>query len=218
MAEVPKALPWAAIRLPLWGVKDNTATQLKSPMDHRGSWSKLASFFGRSALALGLSLIAAQKAQALGADHPSDKPLTAQTNWPSGLEHLVNTTNRIHGFFVNSEDFYFYAGSEARFAGFLKDYAQLGGTDPKRLIIHEGVGEAKSPWAKEGRPCDWKLYTCPKGWHSLGRLAMDKSSTPEQRRKAAQEPGYVLELHVWKGGTIALDRIEIPKNIVVVHD
>ena len=48
MAEGPKALPWAAIRLPLWGVKDNTATQLKSPMDHRGSWSKLASFFGRA--------------------------------------------------------------------------------------------------------------------------------------------------------------------------
>jgi hypothetical protein len=170
------------------------------------------------ALALGLSLITAPKAFALGADHPSDKPLTAQTNWPSGLERLVNTTNRVHGFFVNSEDYYFFAGSEARFAAFLKDYAQLGGTDPKRLVVHDGVGEAKSPWAKEGRPCDWKLYTCPKGWHNLGRLAMDKSSTPEQRRNAAQEPGYVLELHVWKGGTIALDRVEIPKNIVVVHD
>jgi len=170
------------------------------------------------ALALGVSLMSAPKAHALGADHPSDKPLAAQTNWPAGLERLVNTTNRVHGFFVNSEDFYFFAGSEARFTEFLKDYAQLGGTEPKRLIVHEGVGEAKSPWAKEGRPCDWKLYTCPKGWHNLARLSFDKSSTPEQRRKAAQEPGYVMELHVWKGGTIALDRVEIPKNIVVVHD
>ena len=170
------------------------------------------------ALALGLSLITAPKAFALGADHPSDKPLTAQTNWPAGLERLVNSTHRVHGFFVNSEDFYFFAGSEARFTEFLKDFAQLGGTEPKRLIVHEGVGEAKSPWGKEGRPCDWKLYTCPKGWHNLGRLAMDKSSTPEQRHKAAQESGYVLELHFWKGGPIALDRIEIPKNIVVVRD
>ena len=45
MHDLPKALPLAAIRMPLWGVKDGTATLSRSPMDHRGSWSKLASNF-----------------------------------------------------------------------------------------------------------------------------------------------------------------------------
>lgn len=170
------------------------------------------------ALALGLSLISAPKAFALGADHPTDHPVAAQANWPAGLEGLINTTNRVHGYFINSADYHFFAGSEARFAGFLKDYAQLGGTDSKRLIVHEGIGEARSPWAKEGRPCDWKLYTCPKGWHSLAELSKKSSATAQEQRKALAEPGFIVELHVWKGGTIALDRVEIPKNIIVVHE
>lgn len=170
------------------------------------------------ALALGFSLLTTPKARALGADHPAGKPLAAQAHWPSGLERLVNATNRVHGYFVNAEDFYFFTGSEARFTEFLTDYAQLGGNGPKRLIVHKGKGQAKSPWAKEGRPCDWKLYTCPKGWHNLARLSLAPSASTEERHKAAQEPGCVLELHAWKGGSIALEHVKIPKNITVVHD
>ena len=175
--------------------------------------------FRALALAFGLCLVLANnKALALGADHPAGQPITGSTNWPAGLERLVNVTNRIHGYFLNQADSDVYAGSQAQFADFLKDFSRLESASPRRLIVHTGVGEAKSPWSKEGRPCDWQLYTCPKGWHNLGKLSLDPKSTPEERRKAVQEPGYVVELHFWKGGTIALDQIQIPPGVVVVHE
>lgn len=171
-------------------------------------------------LAVGFSLcalLAHHKACALGSDHPPGQPIAGTTNWPSGLERMVNLTNRMHGFFINQADYYFYTGSQPQFAEFLKDFSKLGGTSEKRLIVHKGVGEAKSPWDKEGRRCDWQLYTCPKGWHNLGKLSLDPKSTPEDRRKASQEAGYVVEVHFWKEGTIALDKIQIPPGIVVVQ-
>ncbi len=163
------------------------------------------------------ALLARHKACALGSDHPAGQPIAGTTNWPSGLERMVNLTNRMHGFFINQADHYFYTGSQPQFAEFLKDFSKLGGPSEKRLIVHKGVGEAKSPWDKEGRRCDWQLYTCPKGWHNLGKLSLDPKSTPEDRRKASQEAGYVLEVHFWKDGTIALDKIQIPPGIVVVQ-
>jgi hypothetical protein len=172
-------------------------------------------------LAVAFSLcafLAHHKACALGSDHPPGQPIAGTTNWPSGLERMVNLTNRMHGFFINQADYYFYTGSQAQLGEFLKDFSKLGGTSEKRLIVHKGVGEAKSPWDKDGRPCDWQLYTCPKGWHNLGKLSLDPKSTPEERRKASQEAGYVVEVHFWKDGTIALDKIQIPAGVVVVHE
>ena len=52
MAEGPKALPWAAIGLPLWGVKDDTTSRWKLHLDQRGSWPELASNFWRPRLSL----------------------------------------------------------------------------------------------------------------------------------------------------------------------
>ncbi len=43
------------------------------------------------------------------------------------------------------------------------------------------------------------------------------SHRPADRRVTSDELA-APSIHFWKGGTIALDRIEIPKNIVVVRD
>jgi hypothetical protein len=160
-------------------------------------------------------LFASRNVFAVGADHPAGQPIIGSTNWPAGLEKLVTFTNRVHGFFVNQEDLFFYSGDAVALSAFLRDYAKLEGVVAKRLIQHEGVGEAKSPWAKEGQPCDWELYVCPKGWHNLAELSKGGTNSVEVLQIAAKEAGYIVEVHVWIGGRLALDQVEIPKTVEV---
>ena len=59
-----------------------------------------ANFVRTLAVAFSLcALLAHHKACALGSDHPAGQPISGTTNWPSGLERMVNLTNRMHGFF-----------------------------------------------------------------------------------------------------------------------
>jgi hypothetical protein len=118
------------------------------------------------------------------------------SNWPDGMASLVNGTNWIHGFFVNDSDVFFFAGTTTNFSSFLEDYSKIGGTvDRHRLILHDGVGEAKSPWDKNGRTCDWELYGQGNGWKN-GILT-----------------NYLLEVHFWTGGKIPVDQLTIPQNV-----
>ncbi len=159
--------------------------------------------------------MATWSAFALGSDYPNDRPVNGSTNWPKGLERLVNTTNRMHGFFVNAEDVFLFSRSASSLTAFLRQYSQLEGVESRRLILHPGIGAAKSPWEKTGRTCDWKLYACPKGWHNLAALPRQSTNSVEVLQKAAQQAGYVVEVHIWTGGRIALDQLDIPKNVVV---
>jgi hypothetical protein len=160
-------------------------------------------------------LMASRDASALGSDYPNDRPVTGSTNWPKGMDRLVNATNRVHGYFVNAEDILFFSGSAAGLTAFLQDYSRLEGVLSRRLVLHDGLGEAKSPWAKTGRPCDWKLYACPKGWYNAAVLLKQGTNSVEAVQRAAKEPGYLVEVHFWTGGRIALGQIDIPKNVVV---
>jgi len=142
-------------------------------------------------------VMAAWNAFALGSDYRNDQPVGGTTAWPKGVSELVNTTNRVHGFFVNAEDIFFFAGSVTNFNEFLAGYSKIAGIEKHCVVLHEGVGEARSPWSTNGPACDWKLYACPKSW-----LTMD----PKQK-------SFVLEIHFWTGGKIALDEIAIPKDV-----
>jgi len=133
----------------------------------------------------------------LGSDHPNDRPAHGDA-WPQGMTKLVNITNRVHGFFVDAEDVFFFSGSAADLTAFLRDYSQIKGIEKHCLILHAGVVEAKSPWAQTGPPCDWMLDGCPQ-WY----------------RKAARVPGYVLEVDFWTGGRIDLNKVTIPENVEV---
>ena len=46
----------------------------------------------------------------LGADHPADRPVGGSPEWPVGLVDLVNRDQRVHGFFVNANDFFLFSG------------------------------------------------------------------------------------------------------------
>jgi hypothetical protein len=141
------------------------------------------------------ALLANDAALGVGADHPTNH--VSNSSWPKGMLELANSTNRVHGFWVNAEDSFFFSGSASEFTAFLAAYAKIEGIEKHRLILHDGVGEAKSPWGKSGRSCDWKLYSVPRSW-----LAAD-----------AKVKSFVLEVHFWMGGKIALEQAAIPKNI-----
>jgi hypothetical protein len=133
----------------------------------------------------------------LGMDHPNGQPVNNPGSWPEGMTNLVNGTNRIHGFFVNITDVFFFAGTATNFSSFLEDYSKIGGTvDRHCLILHDGVGEAKSFGTSHG-PCDWELYGQGNGW------------------KNGICTNYILEVHFWTGGRIALNQVAIPKNVEV---
>ncbi|MBC8097670.1 MAG: hypothetical protein H7Y43_17860 [Akkermansiaceae bacterium] len=139
----------------------------------------------------------AASAFGLGADYENDHPVGGASGWPEGLKELVNTTNRVHGYFVNAEDVFFFSGSATNLTEFLRDYSKIQGIEKHQLILHEGTGAAKSPWSKASKPCDWKLYAVPKSW-----LAGD-----------GKEKSFILEVHFWTGDKIALDQVAVPRNV-----
>jgi hypothetical protein len=120
------------------------------------------------------------------------------------MSELVEATNRVHGFFVNAQDIFFYSGTADDLTAFLKRYSQVQGIEAHRLVLHAGIGEAKSPWGKTTRACDWKLTGCPRSWLDAGRGA---------GAKAAANTNYVLEVHFWTGGKIDLNNAAISKVI-----
>ena len=89
-------------------------------------------------------LLSTSSLMALGADHPA-KPV-GNSSWPKGMKDLVNSKERIHGYFVNAEDVFFFSGDKERFEKFLADYAKIDGLVSHKIVVHAGVGEAKSPW------------------------------------------------------------------------
>ncbi|MGJ8644447.1 MAG: hypothetical protein ACSHX9_13645 [Luteolibacter sp.] len=135
---------------------------------------------------------------ALGADHPKQE--VSASGWPEGMSELVNSPERIHGYFVNSEDVFYFVGNQKQFNQALKNYAEIDGVVQHKIIVHDGVGRAKSPWQKdEGVKCDWKIYGCPASW--IG--------------KDPNVKGFILEFHIWKDGKIKIDEDKLPKGILV---
>jgi hypothetical protein len=132
----------------------------------------------------------------LGGDYPNDRAVN-EPSWPEGMKNLVNVTNRVGGLFVNDRDMFFFSGTVSNLASFLGDYSKIQAIEKHRLILHDGIGEAYSLGGGNRRPCDWSLDGYGNGW------------------KNGIMTNYVLEVHFWTGGKIALDQLTIPQNVEV---
>jgi len=144
-------------------------------------------------------VLACWKAYGLGGNHPNNLPVRSNGNWPEGMADLVNTNDRVSGYWVNDGDFFFFSGSATNFTRFLRAYSNIQGiVDKHTLVLHEGVGAAKSAYGeKTGLSCDWELHGIGNGW------------------KAGVITNYVLEVHFWTGGKFSLSDVSIPENIEV---
>jgi hypothetical protein len=137
----------------------------------------------------------------LGGDYANGQPVN-QPAWPVGMADLVNTESRIGGMFVSAEDVFFYSGTASEFSAFLDGYSKIQNLERHRVILHRGAGETGSLTSGSRRPCDWKLQGRPGASGSRFLMGM-----------ATYEPRYVLEVHFWTGGRIALDEVVIPKSV-----
>jgi hypothetical protein len=152
-----------------------------------------------------LSLIllgfATASARALGADHPKG-PITLNDKCPQGLSELVNRPERVHGYFVNWEDVYFYAGDTKALNEFLDGYAKLPNT-VFRVVLHPGPKHARSPWDKADRdvPVDWQLYTSP--------------ITREELEAGKRAGKFHTRVDVYVGGRIQLEELKVPVAVPV---
>jgi hypothetical protein len=136
----------------------------------------------------------------LGSDHPNGQPVNNPL-WPPGLASLVNQSNRVHGFFVNAQDIFFFSGAATDFSEFLQAYSKLEGVAAHRLVLHEGAGEAKSPWGSGGQPCDWELFLDSRwGANIVGHSSPGTNSIRAlQMALAAQAPEALPTLREYAG-------------------
>ncbi len=172
--------------------------------------------FASAALIAGFGVLGMQNASALGHDFFTNKvaSLPGFVEYPKGFEELVNGTNRIAGYEVNSESVFFFSGSARDFTSFLEAYSKIRAAEAHQLVLHDGVGQARSPWARSSQPCDWKLYSAPRGRLEAFRLMEQGTNSPATVRAVAQDhTNYVLAVHFWTGGRIALNEVRIPANI-----
>ena len=106
--------------------------------------------------------------------------------------------NCVHGFMVNWEDTFFFAGDTAAFNKFVEGYGKRDDLK-RRVVIHAGTKKARSPWDKADRdiPADWSYYV----WNT---------GKPDPRHPAPSQ------VDVWLGSRIKLEDLRIPANVEVV--
>ena len=154
-------------------------------------------------LTLGCIAVAAccTVAWALGGSHRNDQPYS-HNEWPAGLTDIVNTKGRVCGFFVNANDYFFFKADSKAFNGILAAYGKLKDT-PLLLTLHAGRGTAREPWDKDKSvPCEWSVYIQRRGW-----------GAPEA--KPGETGKYVVALHLWLGGDVTLEELDVPLNVEV---
>jgi len=124
--------------------------------------------------------------------------------WPAGLSDLVNRECRMYGYWVNANDWFFFAGNAEVFNEFVKAYARLKDT-PLTLVLHAGRGRTgRLGYGEKKIEFDWEIKALLRGWHP--------EAPPDPR---SDKPGYVIIVEVWLGGQVDLDKVKVPLNVEV---
>jgi hypothetical protein len=145
------------------------------------------------ALALIASLLHISSAETLGIGRDLPKDYLERHG------QLVEGQKPVHGYLVNWEDVFFYAGDTGDFNRFAEAYSKLENVE-LRIVIHAGATKARSPWGQKDRdiPADWSYSV----WNTA-RAA--KGGKPAPAR-----------VDVWLGSRIKLEEVRIPANVKVV--
>jgi hypothetical protein len=147
--------------------------------------------------------LAARNVFGLGGDYANGQPVS-QPAWPAGMKDLANAPSRIGGMFVNAEDIFFFAGTAPEFSAFLDDYSKIRNLHRHRLVLLRGAGEMGSLVSGSRKVCDWKLQGRPNASNFQLHLGT-----------VTHDAGYMLEVHFWTEGRIALEEVAVPKNVEV---
>ncbi len=139
-------------------------------------------------------LLAPSLCLAMGSDHKSGN-LPPHDGWPTGVYDAVNKPNRVHGYWINSSDTFFYKGSNAELQEMTQKLAQAKGAKAE-VILHAGNGVARSPWSQEHiDAADWSVT-----------ISGDGAITRTQDK---------IRVDVWIGGSVTLDDLRFPPEVTV---
>ena len=114
----------------------------------------------------------------LGADSPepgserlkSELRANEEAQSPAGYAGLVDRAGLLGGYWVNSEDVFYYSGDKQSFEKFLADYARVTNVVAHTVITQQGPAMAGPPWSKsKSASYDWALYCHPYGWRENQR-------------------------------------------------
>lgn len=119
------------------------------------------------------------------------------------MAQLLNVDNRVHGYFVNWEEVFFFEGDTASLNSFIEKFSALPDTELV-VVIHPGRLAVCSPWDKEPREvaADWQLYVSP--------------LMPDEVQAEGVQPGaFVTRINVWLGGSVKLNELHVPESVAV---
>ena len=132
-----------------------------------------------------------------GADH-EEGDLSPNSNWPAGLHAAVNQKNRVHGFWVNTTDVFFYRGGNREINSMIESLAAIKGVKA-RIILHAGARKARSPWGTDSGAANWSVTCyCKVG---KGGIAFGKPDS--------------IDMDVWISDKIGLGELKIPEKIAI---
>ena len=128
----------------------------------------------------------------MGQDH-EDGELTPQPAWPTGYHSVVNKKNRIHGYWVNTTDVFFYRGENGEINDMIESLTSLKGVNTK-IILHAGSGLAKSPWGTDKGAANWSVTSyCKAGFGKQDSVLID----------------------IWISNGIQLDKLKISADVEI---
>jgi len=159
----------------------------------------------------------------LGGDHGPVGKTSLRDNMSAALRKLINRRDRVHGYFVNSEDIFFYAGNTEALNQFLTGFAKLKNTT-LTIAINQRLTHAASPWDKAKRKtvANWRLYCAPydvQAWSAelekqLKTAGENRSLDALRKRlKSITDGPQVARVQIRVGGDIELNKLQIPHRI-----
>ena len=147
-----------------------------------------------------------QPAFSMGGEYGKGDPKSPswKLQWPVGVKELVNGENRVGGFWINSNDWFYFAGDTDSFNNFLEQYSKLQDT-PLTLVLHAGKALPGTLGDKETATIpDWQVSIIDNAWT---REAMKDKVLPKTQ--------YTVTVNLWLGGQVDLKGLKVPNSIEV---
>lgn len=151
-----------------------------------------------------LLLAVCPKAFALAADYGPDE---------LKMRGSVGGQVPIHGYWVNWEDIFFYAGDAEAFNQFIAAYADWRHRRLE-LVIHRGPKQAASPWRQLDVSADWSLYVWNSGVPFNQKILLNKAGDEEVELVPIGEPAPT-RVDAWIGPRLKLSDLRIPPTLKV---
>ncbi len=151
-----------------------------------------------------ISVVLCGSAFPLGGDHPTGVPVRQNPEWPAGLTDLLNSGRRVNGYWVNANDWFFYAGDTEEFNEFIRGYAGLKET-PLMLVLRSGQGLTGGLGdSTRTIKFDWQADVRRRGW--------SREAPPDP---TGEKSKYVVLVELNTGGQVQLEKVQVPLNVKV---